>query len=143
MHTVEAHDRRIQVIEGEGDVPGFLLFLPRYAPGRPIDTPDERTAALTGWVYASIRVDELTSGLVDAGGPGIAFAIHEEGQDRALFDTGLAQALLFTHAHDHLLRAALAEITDPDPPAPSRLRAADRAYQRAFDDLAHYAHLAA
>jgi hypothetical protein len=58
-------------------------------------------------------------------------------------DTGLAQALFFTHAHDHLLRTALAEITDPDPPAPSRLRAADRAYQRAFDDLAHYAHLAA
>src|SRR3954470_9535811 len=58
-------------------------------------------------------------------------------------DTGLAQALLFTHAHDHLLRTGLAEITDPDPPAPSRLRAADRAYQAAFDDLAHYAHLAA
>ena len=38
-------------------------------------------------------------------------------------------ALLFTHAHDHLLRTGLAEITDPDPPAPSRLRAADRAYQ--------------
>ena len=74
-----ALSRRIQVIEGEGDVPGFLLFLPRYAPGRPLDTPEERTAALTGWVYASIRVDELTSGLVDAGGPDIAFAIHEEG----------------------------------------------------------------
>jgi hypothetical protein len=58
-------------------------------------------------------------------------------------DTGLQHALLFTHAHDHLLRTALAEITDPDPPAPSRLRAADRAYRRAFNDLAHYAHLAA
>ena len=58
-------------------------------------------------------------------------------------DTGLQHALLFTHAHDHLLRTGLAEITDPDPPAPSRLRAADRAYQAAFDDLAHYAHLAA
>ena len=58
-------------------------------------------------------------------------------------DTGLQHALLFTHTHDHLLRTGLAEITDPDPPAPSRLRAADRAYQRAFDDLAHYAHLAA
>jgi hypothetical protein len=58
-------------------------------------------------------------------------------------DTGLGQALLFTHAHDHRLRTGLAEITDPDPPAPARLRAADRAYQRAFDDLAHYAHLAA
>jgi hypothetical protein len=58
-------------------------------------------------------------------------------------DTGLQHALLFTHAHDHLLRRGLAEITDPDPPTSSRLRAADRAYQRAFDDLAHYAHLAA
>jgi hypothetical protein len=58
-------------------------------------------------------------------------------------DTGLQHALLFTHAHDHLLRTGLAELTDPDPPTPSPLRAADRAYQRAFDDHAHYAHLAA
>jgi hypothetical protein len=58
-------------------------------------------------------------------------------------DTGLTQALLFTHAHDHLLRTGLAEITDPDPPAPSRLRAADRAYHAAFDELTRYAHLAA
>jgi hypothetical protein len=58
-------------------------------------------------------------------------------------DTGLGEALLFTHAHDHLLRTGLAEITDPDPPAPSRLRAADRAYHAAFDELARYAHLAA
>jgi predicted MarR family transcription regulator len=57
--------------------------------------------------------------------------------------TGLTHALLFTHAHDHLLRTGLAEITDPDPPSPSRLRIADRAYQTAFDDLARYAHLAA
>jgi hypothetical protein len=58
-------------------------------------------------------------------------------------DTGLSHALLLTHAHDHLLRTGLAQLTDPDPPANSRLRAADRAYQAAFDDLAHYAHLAA
>src|SRR4249920_1867273 len=57
-------------------------------------------------------------------------------------DTGLGQALLFTRAHDHLLRTGLAAITDPDPPTPSRLRAADRAYQTAFDDLARYAPLA-
>jgi hypothetical protein len=58
-------------------------------------------------------------------------------------DTGLHQALLFTHAHDHLLRTGLAELTDPSPPAPSRLRTAARAYQAAFDDLASQAHLAA
>ncbi|MGH3656123.1 MAG: hypothetical protein ACRDUA_05645 [Micromonosporaceae bacterium] len=58
-------------------------------------------------------------------------------------DAGLGDALLFTRAHDHLLRTGLAEITDPDPPAPSRLRSATRAYQAALDDLAHQAHLAA
>jgi hypothetical protein len=58
-------------------------------------------------------------------------------------DTGLGLALLFTHAHDHLLRTGLAEITDPDPPSSSRLRTADRAYHAAFDELARYAHLAA
>jgi hypothetical protein len=58
-------------------------------------------------------------------------------------DTGLTHALLFTQARDRLLRTGLAQLTDPDPPAPSRLRAADRAYLSAFDELAHYAHLAA
>jgi hypothetical protein len=58
-------------------------------------------------------------------------------------DTGLHHALLFTHAHNHLLRTGLAQITDPDPPAPSRLRAATRAYQAAFNELTQYAHLAA
>ncbi len=58
-------------------------------------------------------------------------------------DTGLHDALLFTHAHDHLLRPGLAQLTDPSPPAPSRLRAAARAYQAAYHDLARQAHLAA
>jgi hypothetical protein len=58
-------------------------------------------------------------------------------------DAGLQDALLFTHAHDHLLRTALAELVDPSPPWPSQLRAAARAYQAAFDKLTHHAGLAA
>jgi hypothetical protein len=58
-------------------------------------------------------------------------------------DTGLQHALFLTRAHDHLLRTGLAQLTDPSPPAPSPLRAAARAYQAAFDDLAGQAHLAA
>ncbi len=90
-----ALSRRIRVIEGAREVPGFLLFLPVYAPGRPMQTPEQRTAALTGWVYASLRIDELTRGLADAGGPEIAFAIREA--DAApgaspLFDTGESTA---------------------------------------------------
>ncbi|WP_396626421.1 CHASE domain-containing protein [Luteitalea sp.] len=90
-----ALSRRIRVIEGAREVPGFLLFLPVYAPGRPADTAERREAALTGWVYASLRIDELTRGLVDAGGPDIAFAIREDAQAGGvapLFDTGLAAA---------------------------------------------------
>ena len=58
-------------------------------------------------------------------------------------DTGGHHALLFTHAHDHLLRTGLAQISDPDPPAASRLRTAARAYQAAFHELTQHAHLAA
>jgi hypothetical protein len=42
-------------------------------------------------------------------------------------DAGLQDALLFTQAHDHLLRTAMAELTDPSPPWPS---ARDRAAHR-------------
>ena len=58
-------------------------------------------------------------------------------------DTGLHHALFLTHLHDRFLRTGLAELTDPDPPAPSPLRAAAHAYQHALDDLTRQAHLAA
>jgi hypothetical protein len=57
--------------------------------------------------------------------------------------TGLQQALFLTRACEHLLRPGLAQLTDPSPPLPSSLRAADRAYQAAFNNLARQAHLAA
>jgi hypothetical protein len=58
-------------------------------------------------------------------------------------DTGLRTARYLTRVHDRLLRTGLAEITDPSPPAPTALRAADRAYQAAIDDLTQQAGIAA
>ena len=58
-------------------------------------------------------------------------------------DTGLQQALLLTHAHDHLIRTGLAHVTDPDPPLPSPLGKAARQYQHAFNTLAQQAGLPA
>ncbi len=58
-------------------------------------------------------------------------------------DTGLRSAMFLTRVHDRILRAGLAQITDPSPPAPTALRAADRAYQAAIDDLSQQAGLAA
>jgi Mn-dependent DtxR family transcriptional regulator len=57
--------------------------------------------------------------------------------------TGQRSATFLTRVHDQVLRTGLAEITDPSPPAPTALRAADRAYQAAINDLTRQAGLAA
>jgi hypothetical protein len=56
---------------------------------------------------------------------------------------GMRSAQFLTRVHDRVLRAGLAELTDPSPPASTALRAADRAYQAAIDDLTRQAGLAA
>lgn len=58
-------------------------------------------------------------------------------------DTGLRHALFLTRVHDRLIRTGTAQHTDPDPPAPSALRAATRAYDTALDHLRRHAGLAA
>ena len=58
-------------------------------------------------------------------------------------DTGIRSARYLTRLHDRLLRTGLAQLTDPDPPAPAALRTADRAYQAAVDDLTRQAGIAA
>jgi hypothetical protein len=52
-------------------------------------------------------------------------------------------ARYLTRVHDRLLRTGLAQLTDPSPPAPAALRAADRTYQAAIDELIRGAGLAA
>jgi hypothetical protein len=56
---------------------------------------------------------------------------------------GLHQARFLTRLTQRLLIPGLAELTGPSPPAPSRLRAAARAYDAAIDELTRQALLAA
>ena len=58
-------------------------------------------------------------------------------------DAGMRSAQFLTRLHDRVLLTGLAQITDPDPPASTALRAADRTYQAAIDDIIRYAGLAA
>jgi hypothetical protein len=51
--------------------------------------------------------------------------------------------MLLTRLHDRLIRPATAQLTDPDPPTRSPLRAAARAYHTALDRLTTQAGLAA
>jgi PAS domain S-box-containing protein len=56
---------------------GFLMFLPIYASGKPLDTLEARRAAITGWVHARIRMSEVMSSLYGEGTPGIALQIYD------------------------------------------------------------------
>jgi len=58
-------------------------------------------------------------------------------------DTGLRSARFLTRVHDRVLRTGMAHLTDPGPPLPTPLNAADRAYQAAIDDLTRQAGIAA
>ena len=60
-----------------------------------------------------------------------------------LTDTGLHHAMLLSHVHTRLLMPGLAQLADPDPPAPTALRTAARNYSRALDQLSEEAGLAA
>jgi hypothetical protein len=56
---------------------------------------------------------------------------------------GIRQARFLTRLTRRLLIPGLAQLTDPGPPAPTRLRAADRAYDAAIDELTRQAMRAA
>lgn len=58
-------------------------------------------------------------------------------------DTGLHHAMLLTHVQTRVLQPGLAQLLDPAPPRPTRLRTAARAYQDALDQFAQEAQLAA
>ena len=81
--------RRISVISVGGRIPGFLLLAPVYQNNRPVATPEERTAALRGWTYASLRIDALMEGVVANTEAQVDFEIFEGTEttmDRLLFD---------------------------------------------------------
>lgn len=69
--------RRIRVIVGDRDTPGFLLFYPAFRADTEIDTPAAREANLMGWVYAAVRVDALVAPLEEQYLREISFTVHE------------------------------------------------------------------
>ena len=58
-------------------------------------------------------------------------------------EAGLHHAMFLTRVHNRLIRTGSAHTADDDPPAPSPLRAASRAYDTALDQLVRQAGLAA
>ncbi|RSM51481.1 hypothetical protein DMB66_41695 [Actinoplanes sp. ATCC 53533] len=93
-------------------------------------TPDQITTSQSSYDLRRLRVHGLITRI--------------RGTHRyQVTDTGLHHALFLTRLHDRFLRTGLAELSDPDPPTPSPLRTAARAYQHAIDGLSRHAGLAA
>ncbi len=56
---------------------GFLMILPVFARGKPVDSAAARRASLVGWVMAGVRMNDLMSSLYGEGMPGIEVRIHD------------------------------------------------------------------
>ncbi len=77
--------RRIRLNYSGREEPGFLLFLPVYRNGAHLDSEEQRLAALVGWVYAPIRVDELLAGASNEAAVQLDFEVYEsEGKGLSL-----------------------------------------------------------
>jgi hypothetical protein len=100
------------------------------------------TAPLLGKRFEDITAGQMTYDLRRLRAHGLIERIPHS-RRYTVTDTGLQHALLFTHAHDHLLRTGLAQVSDPSPPRKTKLHTAARAYQAAFDELTQQARLAA
>ncbi len=71
---------RVTLVQGADapEEPGFVLFFPVYAAGAPPVSAEARRAALRGWLYASLRADELFRGLFGSErNPRIAVTVYD------------------------------------------------------------------
>lgn len=70
---------RTTLVTEDGGAPryGFLMFLPLYAAGAPVDTIAQRREHLVGWVWAGFRMNDLMSSLYGESTPGLALSIHD------------------------------------------------------------------
>ncbi len=105
--------------------------------------PDLRAllAELLGRAPIEITAGQVTYDLRRLRAHGLITRIPRSHRYR-ITDTGLHHAMLLTHLQTRLLQPGLAQLTDPDPPAPSTPRTAARNYQRALDQLTQEAGLA-
>ncbi|HKX94945.1 MAG TPA: CHASE domain-containing protein, partial [Methylibium sp.] len=83
------------VQETAADVqPGVLLYLPVYRRGAPVTTPDERRAALLGYVYSPYRMNDLMRGILGPELGGLKLRILDAAASEdvgLLYDSGPAR----------------------------------------------------
>ncbi len=103
------------LIDGQSEVPGCLLLLPVYRLGQPRTTPEERTRALQGWVYAALNLEALFSGVAAAGEGQVQIEVYDGlagTAATALYRSG--SELEFEDARWHTSRSRAEAVTSSD-----------------------------
>ncbi len=90
---------------------GFLVYLPLYQPGKPLDTVAQRRAALLGYVYSPFRMNDLMRGILGSDTPDVSFEIYDGAQTQdestLLYNSGLQATMTSGVRHDTLKRIEL------------------------------------
>jgi hypothetical protein len=102
----------------------------------------ELLAPLLGLAPGTITAGQMSYDLRRLRAHGLIMRIPHSHRYRVT-DTGQDHAMLLTRIHTRLLQPALAALSDPDPPVPTKLRAAARTYHDTLDQLIRQAPLAA
>lgn len=71
--------------------PGTLMYVPVYRNGMPVNTVEQRRAAILGWVYSPYRMTDLMKGILDSSG-----LIEKEKINLKVYDDSIsANSLLY------------------------------------------------
>ncbi len=68
---------RLSVDTGPTARPGFVMYLPIYAPGQSQDSVAQRRAHLVGWAYASFRMHDVIASLYGEELPGLTLTVFD------------------------------------------------------------------
>lgn len=68
---------QLQVDTESGAPPGFIMYLPLYAPGQVHDSVEQRRAQLIGWVYAAFHMNDFMASLYGSQSPGLTLAMYD------------------------------------------------------------------
>ena len=74
----------------EDKPPGFVMYMPVYERNKPVESVEDRQAALRGFVFAPFRMHDLMAGIMGREAPKIRFAVFDgdtESADAVLHDS--------------------------------------------------------
>lgn len=68
---------QLAVDAGVEATPGFVMYLPIFAHGQPLDSVAQRRARLIGWVYTSFHMSDFMASLYGKQASGLSLAIYD------------------------------------------------------------------